>query len=214
MGSNMHRLERLIDQLDTRASSRRAARHPGAVRHRAGRGQHGAEAVRVQGSRGPASAPGGFAPSVSPGSPAGRVAAASAAGQEAGGAVTLSQIIPDERTNKLIIVASPAAFERIQQLVREMDVPTNSGEGRINVYSLENANAEDLASTLQTLAQGTANRPAHAGDPGSRRRARSPAGARHRRRAVLRRGEGLRGQGHQLAGDRRQPVGLQEHRSG
>ncbi len=42
-------------------------------------------------------------------------------------------------------------------LIREIDIPI-SGEGRINVYSLENANAEDVASTLQSLAQGTANR--------------------------------------------------------
>jgi general secretion pathway protein D len=39
-----------------------------------------------------------------------------------------------------------------------VDVPTDAG-GRINVYPLENADAEELASTLQTLAQGTANRP-------------------------------------------------------
>ena len=85
-------------------------------------------------------------PSVSPGAPPGEVAAANAAagGQETGGAVTLSQIIPDERTNKLIIVASPAAFERILQIVKEVDVPTDGG-GRINVYPLENADAEDRA---------------------------------------------------------------------
>ena len=49
-------------------------------------------------------------------------------------------------------------MERINALIREIDIPI-SGEGRINVYPLENANAEDIASTLQTLAQGTANRP-------------------------------------------------------
>lgn len=75
-----------------------------------------------------------------------------------GGPVTLSQIIPDERTNKLIIVASPAAFDRIQDIVGQIDIPT-SGGGRINVYYLENANAEELASTLQSLAQGTGNQP-------------------------------------------------------
>jgi general secretion pathway protein D len=74
------------------------------------------------------------------------------------GPVTFSQIIPDERTNKLIVVASPAAFERIQSLVRELDIPT-AGTERINVYPLENANAEEIASTLQTLAQGTSSRP-------------------------------------------------------
>ena len=45
------------------------------------------------------------------------------------------QLIPDERTNKLIVVASPAAYERIDALLKEIDVPI-SGEGRINVYYL------------------------------------------------------------------------------
>ena len=71
-----------------------------------------------------------------------------------GGAATLSQIIADERTNKLIIVASPAGFERIDALIREVDVPI-SGEGRINVHYLNNANAEDLAATLSGLTQGS-----------------------------------------------------------
>jgi len=35
-----------------------------------------------------------------------------------------------------------------------LDIPGPTGD-KINVYQLENANAEDLASTLQTLAQGT-----------------------------------------------------------
>ena len=58
--------------------------------------------------------------------------------------MTLSQIIPDDRTSKLIVMASPAAFPRIEAIIKELDVPI-SGEGRINVYSLANANAEDMA---------------------------------------------------------------------
>jgi general secretion pathway protein D len=63
-------------------------------------------------------------------------------------------MIPDERTNKLIVVATPSAMERIHDLLAQIDVPI-SGEGRINVYNLSNANAEELASTLQGLAQGS-----------------------------------------------------------
>jgi general secretion pathway protein D len=157
VGSNMHRLERLIDQLDARSSSDELR----VIQVQYATAQDVASTVQKlfeSNKARPGQRAGGFTPSVSPGAPPGEVAAANAAGQETGGPVTLSQIIPDERTNKLIIVASPAAFERIQQIVREVDVPTESG-GRINVYPLENANAEDLASTLQTLAQGTANRP-------------------------------------------------------
>ena len=46
----------------------------------------------------------------------------------------------------------------IDALLKEIDVRI-SGEGRINVYNLQNANAEDIAATLQSLAQGSANRP-------------------------------------------------------
>ncbi|MBN1203814.1 MAG: type II secretion system secretin GspD [Myxococcaceae bacterium] len=160
VGSNMHRLERIINQLDTRASSDELR----IIQVQFATAQDVASTVQklFEGKPRPGQRPGGFAPNVSPGAPPSEIAAA---GQEgAGGPVTLSQIIPDERTNKLIIVASPAAFERIQQIVKEVDVPTEAG-GRINVYPLENADAEELASTLQTLAQGTANRPRVPGVP-------------------------------------------------
>ncbi|MDY7225438.1 type II secretion system secretin GspD [Hyalangium rubrum] len=159
VGSNMHRLERIVAQLDTRASSDELR----IIQVQFASAQEVAATVQkiFEGKARPGQRPGGFA-NVSPGASPGEIAAANAAaagGQEgSGGSVTLTQIIPDERTNKLIIVASPAAFDRILQLIREVDVPTDAG-GRINVYPLENADAEELASTLQTLAQGTANRP-------------------------------------------------------
>ena len=68
---------------------------------------------------------------------------------------TLTQLIPDERTNKLIVVASPAAMESIQALIRELDIPI-PGEGSIHVHYLENANAEEIAQTLQVFAQASA----------------------------------------------------------
>ncbi|MFT3842157.1 MAG: type II secretion system secretin GspD [Myxococcaceae bacterium] len=68
----------------------------------------------------------------------------------------LTQLIADDRTNKLIAIASPAALERIGTLMREIDVPI-AGEGRINVAYLQHANAEDVASTLQGLAQGSSS---------------------------------------------------------
>jgi general secretion pathway protein D len=157
VGSNMHRLERIINQLDTRASSDELR----VIQVQFATAQDVANTVQklFEGKARPGQRPGSFAPSVTPGASPGEVGFVPGAGAEAtGGTATLSQIIPDERTNKLIIVASPAAFERILQIVREVDVPTDQG-GRINVYPLENADAEELASTLQSLAQGTANRP-------------------------------------------------------
>src|SRR5215207_4629282 len=152
IGSNIHRLERIVDQLDTRASSDEVR----VIQVRYASAQDVASTIQKifeAKSNRPGQRAGTFAPPA-----AAQPAETAAAPGTSGGPATLSQIIPDERTNKLIIVASPAAFDRIDQLVREIDVPI-SGEGRINVYPLANANSEEIASTLQALAQGTTNRP-------------------------------------------------------
>ncbi|QSQ18619.1 type II secretion system secretin GspD [Pyxidicoccus parkwayensis] len=157
VGSNIHRLERIIDQLDSRAASdelRIIQIQYATAQDVANTVQRLFESKNARGGQ----RPGGFQSNVNPGGPPQEVAVQAQGQEGAGGPVTLSQIIPDERTNKLIIVASPAAFDRIRELVAQLDIPTTSG-GRINVYPLENANAEELASTLQSLAQGTANRP-------------------------------------------------------
>src|SRR5690606_15066396 len=76
--------------------------------------------------------------------------------QEAEGtseSISITRVIADERTNKLIVIASSRAHEQIEALVRQLDIPTGD-TGRINVYYLENANAEDLANTLQNLTTG------------------------------------------------------------
>lgn len=83
------------------------------------------------------------------------------------GAGSVSKIIPDERTNKLIVIASARAFARIRELARKLDVPTDTGQ--VHVYYLENAAAEELASTLSSLASGQPSSPA----AGARR---APAG--------------------------------------
>ncbi|NOJ95526.1 type II secretion system secretin GspD [Corallococcus coralloides] len=157
VGSNIHRLERLIKQLDSRSSSdemRIIQVQYATAQDVASTIQKLFEAKAGAGGR-TGQRPGNFTQG-QPGQPP--PGAEGVAGTESGGAVTLSQIIPDERTNKLIVVASPAAFGRIEDLVREIDIPSGSGN-KINVYPLENANSEELASTLQSLAQGTANRP-------------------------------------------------------
>lgn len=159
LGSNMHRLERIVQQLDTRAGADEIR----IIQLQYATAQEIADKItklfESKVTR-PGQRPGTAViapPTPPPGSPPPPHAGAAAA-ESAGGPATLSQLIPDERTNKLIVIASPVAMERINALIREIDIPI-SGEGRINVYPLENANAEDIASTLQTLAQGTANRP-------------------------------------------------------
>jgi general secretion pathway protein D len=78
--------------------------------------------------------------------------------------VSVSKILPDERTNKLIVIADDKSFQRIMELVEQLDVPT-SADGGIHVVFLKNANAEDLAQTLSNLAQGQAKK--STGGPGA-----------------------------------------------
>jgi general secretion pathway protein D len=61
------------------------------------------------------------------------------------------KIVPDERTNVLITLASEYDTQRIRQLIKLLDRETPRGEGDIRVYYLQNANAEDLAKVLMAI---------------------------------------------------------------
>jgi general secretion pathway protein D len=62
------------------------------------------------------------------------------------------KIVPDERTNSLIILANQKQTDKIQQIVRELDRPTPKNLSNIQVIALENSQAEDLAKVLSSLA--------------------------------------------------------------
>ncbi|MCX7943326.1 MAG: type II secretion system secretin GspD [Deltaproteobacteria bacterium] len=65
----------------------------------------------------------------------------------------ISKIIADDRTNKLIIIATRRSFEDIVEVIKKLDVPV-PGEGQVHVYYLQYADADQLANTLSQLAQG------------------------------------------------------------
>ncbi len=67
---------------------------------------------------------------------------------------SVSKILADDRTNKIIIIASSSAFKQIKALMRELDVPEDGTDGQIHVLRLKHADAEELASTLASLSQG------------------------------------------------------------
>lgn len=74
-----------------------------------------------------------------------------------GNEVTIKKIIADENTNQLIIIANDRSYSRIVEIIEKLDIETNAG--RIWVYPLQHATAEDLASVLTGLAsQGNQNR--------------------------------------------------------
>lgn len=61
------------------------------------------------------------------------------------------RIVPDERTNSLILLASEDDTLKIKQLVKLLDREAPRGEGSIRVYYLQHANAEELTKVLTTL---------------------------------------------------------------
>jgi len=86
---------------------------------------------------------------------AGRVAAPGQAAVVAGGTSGTSfKIIPDERTNTLIVLAGPLEMRRIKDLVVRLDVPLPLGTGRIHVYYLKYANAVEMVAILSDLIGG------------------------------------------------------------
>jgi general secretion pathway protein D len=63
------------------------------------------------------------------------------------------RILTDERTNSLIILAARQRLEDLRGVIRRLDVPV-SGGGRIHVYYLKHADAEELSDTLSALISG------------------------------------------------------------
>jgi general secretion pathway protein D len=59
-----------------------------------------------------------------------------------------TKIIPYERTNALIVLASPSDMSQIESLVKKLDIPTPTGKEDIHVYYLQFARAEDVAKVL------------------------------------------------------------------
>src|SRR5690606_12554031 len=59
-------------------------------------------------------------------------------------------ILPDERTDSLLALASRQQLSDIRGLIEQLDIPVR-GQGRIQVFYLRHADAEELAETLNSL---------------------------------------------------------------
>ncbi len=83
---------------------------------------------------------------------AGRGAAPRTRGPELEETPYLSKIIPDDRTNSVIVLASKRALVKVRELIARLDRKLEEGaEGKIHVHYLKHANAKDLATVLATL---------------------------------------------------------------
>jgi len=65
-----------------------------------------------------------------------------------------AKVLAYERTNVLIVIADPADIETIHGLVDKLDRKAPQGRSGLNVYYLENADAESLAKTLNEILTG------------------------------------------------------------
>lgn len=87
-----------------------------------------------------------------------------------------SKIVVEERTSSLILLAGEPAYLRVLALVKRLDVPIEiEGTGRIHVYPLDNADAEEMSTTLTAVISGISQ--PQGGTSSSRRSTRSTRSA-------------------------------------
>jgi general secretion pathway protein D len=71
-----------------------------------------------------------------------------------GGSTNFS-VVPDERTNSLIVLASPIEMREIKDLVEKMDIRSPTQNGRLHVYHLKYAPASEMVQVLDGLLGGS-----------------------------------------------------------
>jgi len=80
----------------------------------------------------------------------------------------IAKFVADERTNMVVVLANETDTIRIKQLIRRLDGELPKANQKIRVYYLENANAEELAKTLQSLSTGQTASAAASKDKGKK----------------------------------------------
>ncbi len=72
-------------------------------------------------------------------------------------------LIADERTNTIVLLSSEVDSLRVKSLISMLDKPTPKDKGKIRVYYLEHATAEELAAVLQAQTSGKSKASAKGG---------------------------------------------------
>lgn len=162
--ANVERLSRMIAELDV-ASSRR---HTELVTLKHAVASELADTVQQVLEEKPAA----------PGQPPAQGQRAMASGQ-----IRAFKITPDDRTNALIVNAAPDQMRQIKQLITSLDVPLPPGSGKINVYYLKYANAEDLLPVLLDVIGTTGGGTSGARTPRSPQQPNAQQGGRSSRRS-------------------------------
>lgn len=71
--------------------------------------------------------------------------------QKTRGGGIISKIVPDERTNSLVVLANGRGIKELKDLISKLDTSNAAGSGNIHIYYCKNAVAEELATTLNSL---------------------------------------------------------------
>ncbi|RME64722.1 MAG: type II secretion system protein GspD [Nitrospirae bacterium] len=67
------------------------------------------------------------------------------------GRVSNVSVVPYERLNAVVIFGEKSEVEALKRLIAMLDVPSEEAMGRVNVYFLENADADSLAKVLNGI---------------------------------------------------------------
>ena len=161
--SNLARLKKIIDALDVEAPAATLKVRPlkhAAAEQLASAVQSALEALAASSRTGEST----DAPAAPP-TPQQRrsrtpTPAAGQSGTERG-----PKIIPDTRTNSLVLIATREDIQTAENIITQLDIPTPEGRGQIHVYYLAHAKAEELAQVL-TAQAGELTRPTTPGQPG------------------------------------------------
>ncbi len=135
-GSQIHRMQQLIDQIDVGGSGDQIWIEP----------IHYAAASDVEKSLEDLF-------DIKAGAPSGGKGAPASSAGAGGGDLHVTKIIADDRTNSLLIVATEKAYLRMLEIIKRMDVPQSEG-GEIHVLPLQHADATELTKTLGDIVNG------------------------------------------------------------
>ena len=148
--ANLSRLSRLIRELDVPGQERSVEVIP--LRHANADDLAGIlrDSIEDGRARAAGAAGGGSAPGTSSTIPG---IGGGAAGVPAGPRVEGSglRVVPDDRSNAIVVIGSALDIRHARALVAKLDVPLPRGSGRVNVYSLRHANAADMVAVLSDL---------------------------------------------------------------
>jgi len=75
------------------------------------------------------------------------------------------KVIPDERTNSLIVLANDQDTKEIKKIISNLDREAPRGKSQLHVRYLEHARAEEMAKVLNTIITGKAKLPPKPGQP-------------------------------------------------